>query len=715
MIYFRSDWTDANGVRRAIADVNTNNTSFRRLAALFRRMGIKNDRFFLALSQPDIAGYDPHNLKDTSTELRLKIAHEISINPWYYLREVIRLGAAGGDNIPYAAHRANIAMTWCFYQNIIYIAIQPRQTGKTIGASAIESHVVYFMGPNMEIAMITKDTGLLQANVARLKSIKQGLPPWLIQLSNKDSDNKEGIIHAALNNEYKTYVGNSDPRAADKTGRGLSVPIIHYDEPPWINNFKVIWDAARPAMSAAGENAKKNGQPSTIILTTTAAKTDTAEGAYTYSLVQGAMPFRESLYDMDNYEQVRNIIDNNSVNGMINGTFSYLQLGKTPEWFIEETRTITKEAVDHDFLNLWKSGSDNSILNPDDIKRIKDSEAEPTYTRVTPEGFVISWYLPAETVESLAFKRRKIIWGTDSSENIGKDFTTFVGTDPKTLATVGTFRCNNSRTLSIANFIGFFLCEFVGHIWIPESKSTGPVIIEAVTEILLKNGFNPFKKIFNYIVQKREEERFKRIDLNDMSHFDTAMRKHLGFMTVGQSRNYLFSKILTQAVRLAAANVFDANIVSELTNLRARNGRVDHKPGDHDDSAIAWLLCFWLIFEGKNLHMYGFEDGDIITMDQFDSSGDKVDPRHVFRQKQIREQIKHYEKLLSSTSSSLLKERYSHEVADLREQLDDSMSEEIISLDKLPKSIEETRLFNQKTSGQPSSSSEIGRYTNLLS
>jgi hypothetical protein len=865
MIFYRSDWTDVNGVPQAMADLGTRNTSFRRLALLYRKLGIKNDRFHLALTQPSIAKYDPHNLTDPSIELRMKIAHEASINPWYYLREVVRIGESGGNPSSFQAHRANIAMAWCFYQSIDYIAIQARQTGKeqplrsklktptgwlhmgdvrvgsvllapdgtstqvtevfpqgvkniyritfedgrtaecgedhlwdvydqnlspntvnwetislkdiltrfkisreglyipraiwdtpsqnfmlqiksirlisqeeaqcitvdhpsnlyvtdneivthnTIGAITIESHLIYLAGRNMEIAMITKDSGLLQANVSRLKGIRDELPEWMIFKQSKDSDNKEGVIYSKLNNIYSTHIGNMSPRAADKVGRGLSVPDIHYDEPPWINNFKVIWDAAKPAMSKAGENARKNGMPSATILTTTASRIDTPEGSFTYELVQGAMPFSEKLYDQENHEQTRSVINNNSVNGMVNGTFSYLQLGKTHAWFIQETKNIAnKSSVDHDYLNMWKTGVHDSALSDRDIKRLKSEEGEPVYVQITPEGLAISWYITEEEVTSTSFKNRKIIWGTDSSQNVGVDFTTFVGVDTKTLKTVGTFRCNTSRILSIAFFIGFFLVNNPGHTWIPEAKSTGSVMIETVCEILKKHGINPFTRIFNYIIQRSNEETFGKIDITDMSHLETSVRKYMGFMTSGRTRPYLFGKILSQAVRLAAEKVFDRTIVMELSGLSVRNGRIDHDKGSHDDSAVAWLLCFWFIFEGKHLHKYGFKEDDIISLDLIDDEGKSLDPEYVAHQKSLRSQIHHYEKLISETSSPMIKQKYSQIISDLKENLDDAMTEEVISVNKVSKSISNAK-SPQTVEREREFHSKAFEYINLLS
>ena len=84
----------------AIIDWNTKNKSFLRIAAVLKRMGIKNYYFMLALTQPELQGIDPHadNLDSITIQ---KILYECSVNYWYYLRECVRVPSAGGDGIPY--------------------------------------------------------------------------------------------------------------------------------------------------------------------------------------------------------------------------------------------------------------------------------------------------------------------------------------------------------------------------------------------------------------------------------------------------------------------------------------------------------------------------------------------------------------------------------------------------------------------------------------
>ena len=200
MILFQEDFADQG----AILHTNTKNISFLKMYALLKTMGIKNNAFFLAVTQKDLLHIDPHTLTDPSEELAARIIYECKVNPWYWFREVCRVPAAGTDPIPFILHRGNLALVWTFYNNIDVYLVIPRQCGKTISTQSIVGHLMYFGTKRFNMAMLTKDTTLLQENVDRLKDIRDAIPPYLIYRNKlADTDRKEGLSYAKLNNKYQ--------------------------------------------------------------------------------------------------------------------------------------------------------------------------------------------------------------------------------------------------------------------------------------------------------------------------------------------------------------------------------------------------------------------------------------------------------------------------------------------------------------------------------
>ena len=97
---------------------STSNKSFIDMAMYLKDRGIQHYEFMLLLLDPDLAGVDPFD-PHLSTTMKTKILREVIYNPWYFIREVVRIpqdGKPGG--IPFVLHRGNLAMLFCLMLNI---------------------------------------------------------------------------------------------------------------------------------------------------------------------------------------------------------------------------------------------------------------------------------------------------------------------------------------------------------------------------------------------------------------------------------------------------------------------------------------------------------------------------------------------------------------------------------------------------------------------
>lgn len=645
------DWFDSKGRRTAVVQTSTRNTSFIRMYRRLDKMGIKNNLFHLSLLDPKLQKIEPENLNDDNDptrEFRLRVAVESRWNPWYFFREVCKVPAQGGNAVPFELHRGNLAMLWCFFSNINLTSTQPRQSGKSITAVAICCYVLYIVGHNMEIGMLTLNNKILQANVKRVKDIRNELPKYLVMESPNDNDNKEGLYYAALNNKYLTYAGQKDRRAAGDVGRGASSPFLHVDEPPFIPNIDKTLPTILASTDAARATAKAAGQYHANIFTTTAGDPTTEEGKFIREFLDKAMKFSEVLYDTKDNAQAHAMVKANSTNALVDATFSYLQLGKSHEWFKEQitSKPIARSQVERDYLNKWVSLAENPILDKAITDRMyRTRKDDPCFNDVWGD-YVIKWYVPRQEVLSGYWKSKPLIMGFDGSELIGNDFSTCVAIDPTTMATIFTFRCNESSIAKFSMFIADLLIAYRKILWVPERKSVAPGMIDTVTELLQRHGQNPFKRIFNKLVDNRDMEDYAKYDLDDPSLADTtAARKALGFMTTGHSRPVLYKQVLQKAAEAAADRIYDPTLINELTSLQARNGRLDHKTGGHDDMVMGWLLACYVVFEGKNLSFYGI---DPLAILQDVTTDEGVSPYHVADQRELRTTIKELVQLAHS-------------------------------------------------------------------
>ena len=237
MILFEEDWYKKHP--GAIVDTKTKNVSWLRIAGLYKRMGIKNHAFMLALHDPTLQGVDPFDPELTQDQ-KLRIARECKVNPWYWFREVMTVPAkASNKRIQFRANRANIATLWLAFNHITGYLIQPRQTGKSLTGDGLDAYMLNTGATNSDLSLITKDEKLRIKTSLQVRELVTLTPKYLRLLSKKDIKNNERVTINALGNSLNLYVGRNDKKAADNLGRGMTTPIIRIDEFAYIYNIDI--------------------------------------------------------------------------------------------------------------------------------------------------------------------------------------------------------------------------------------------------------------------------------------------------------------------------------------------------------------------------------------------------------------------------------------------------------------------------------------------
>lgn len=605
---------------KAYIHENTKNIHALKMTQVLRKMGIKNNLFVLTLFDKGLAHVDPFDFESITPNLAYRIWIECQRNHWYFFREICRIPETGGDGVPFEFHRGNLALIWCYYNDIDIGLIMPRQHGKTMGTQSIMGHQLYFQGYRFLLTMLTKDHALLTDNVGRLKEIKAGLPPYLLQESSKDKDAKEGISYEALKNTYKTFVNANNARDARKLGRGCTAPSKHIDEIAYCNYIWITFPTLMSTSDRASQDAHKRGLRCADIYTTTAGRPDTNEGKFVYDMFNRACVFNEFLYDCKDREDLLRIVQANSAkkdNRLVVATFSHLQLGKTNEWLmsaISRTNTTNPDDIDRDYLNIWKAGQGNSPIPSELLKRLTDNRRDPDFVERIKD-YQFNWYVSEWESESYRLNTPLVI-GMDTSEMVGQDYSSIIGIDPVDLSVVFTSRCNDGDIIELARAITTILLRFPRSVFVPEVKSTGKSIVDYVITALESQGINPWTRIYSRAVQEKHTEAFEQFSIYSESPLGIN-RKLFGFKTSGgtgfNSRFQLYRSTMMKALKLAAHRCFDTTLVSEFCCLTIKNGRYDHEIGGHDDMIISYLLACNLLFHGSNIQLYGLEPNQILS------------------------------------------------------------------------------------------------------
>ena len=707
-ILFAQDWAKYPG---AVVDIDTRNRSYLRLAVLYRSLGVKNHAFILALINPALKGLDPHSKFLTETQKAL-IAIECAINPWYYFREVARAPAiGGGDAVMQEANRGNIALYWLFFNHVMTFLIQIRQTGKSFSTDSLMTYLMNIGCRDTEINLMTKNDQLRSTNIQRLKDIASELPNYLNQQSRDDVNNTEELSRVRLKNRYKTHVPQSSPKRALNMGRGMTSGIFHIDEGPFQPNIAIALPAALAATGAAVDRAKLAGAYYGTILTTTAGKKDDKDGIFVYKLLSESAIWSEKFFDAENQEKLYEIIRKASPGRKlrVNITLNHRQLGKTDEWLMEklEESVQTGDDANRDYFNMWTSGSQSSPLSTSILEAIRNSVRGADYTDISRIGsYTMRWYLPEDQIEERMFNSTYVL-GMDSSNASGGDDCGFYLLDTQSLETIAVANINETNLIHLGKWVAAFLIKYPTVTFNPENRSSGQGIIDYLLIELAAVGINPFKRIFNTIVNDKQvnevqfEEMQRMVQRGNHEQY-SRFKKTFGFTTSGggmTSRSALYSITLQLAAKRACDRVYDKVLADQISGLVTIKGRVDHPPGEHDDVCIAWLLTHWMVTQAKNLRYYGIDPSLVGSL--LNDSGDGADPQQAQEKREqrvVRERINALAEKITASKDLFVIARIEQEIRTLSSKM--ILEEnEIFNVDELIRGAKEKKRTDRAANG----------------
>lgn len=202
----------------------TNNISFIKMNIILEDLGIKNNTFFLELYDEDLLNIDPFS-ENLITIEKAKITREITRNPWYFIREVVRIPTSGILR-RYELHRGNLALTWCMLNDISSFIVWPRQKYKTMSCSAIYLWMFYWGSTHNRSCFLAHEDAAVKKNIQGVKDIRDNLPSWLNLYNSKtDRDNEKEMANKSLDNRITCRAPARSKDSAVKAGRGLTTPI----------------------------------------------------------------------------------------------------------------------------------------------------------------------------------------------------------------------------------------------------------------------------------------------------------------------------------------------------------------------------------------------------------------------------------------------------------------------------------------------------------
>jgi hypothetical protein len=615
-------------------------------------MGIRNHAWPLALLNPDLQGIDPFSTT-LSEEQMIMIAIECKTNPMYFIREIIRDPKGSISNpVKFRATRG-IGLYWLYFNHITTMLTVNRQSIKSFSMSALYVYLLNVACTNTTLGLLTKDNVLRTSTLTSIKDMIEELPSYLQQLTKNDIANTEEISIKSMGNRLVAQLSSKSPKQALNVSRGLSQSTIWCDELGYVSNNGIAIPAALASSTAAMALAKSKGEPYGIIYTTTAASKDDRDGRYAYNLSINSAAYSEHFLDVKDITELETVIRKNSPKGecRIYMTFSHRQLGFTDEWLRKVMELTESKGADaeRDFLNIWSSGGNSSPISKDMAERIRSSEHKDHHTEISsPYGYVTRWFIPADTIVQ-KMSSGTYIASIDSSEAAGGDDIALIIRDVRNGSVIAAGTYNETNLITFSEWVCQLLIRFPTLTMIIERRSTGAMIMDYLLLMLPSHQIDPFARLYNRAVQDADEypERFKEITkpmFTRSADIYIRYKKLFGFATSGSgatSRTELYGTTLQAAVKMTSDAVHDPKTIDQILSLEIKGGRCDHADGSHDDMVIAWLLGYWLLSLGKNLHVYGISPKDVLcdNITNQTSAGTTLDQYDTMQQQQLRASI----------------------------------------------------------------------------
>lgn len=554
----------------------------------------------------NLIGVDPWD-PNLSLNMKARVVNEVINNYWYFVREVIRVIVPGGK-IPYMLHRGNLAEAFCMLNNINQILCLPRQHFKTQSGAIVYLWMILFKAKNYQLLFGHKALSGSQDNLKRVKDAMDGLPSYLLSGVDKQRDvfNVESILIKSRNNQIKLLGSPGNAAAADKQGRGATVPVVWLDEFAFLKYNNIMFGSLVPANSTASEIARRNGTPYGILITTTPNNLDSDDGAYCKSMIDMAWKFDEHIYDrwFENDElALHDFIDSpeNSANGFVYIEFSYKQLGKDDVWLNKQKRALQGDLslVKRELLLEWTLGSNTSPFSEEQLDRLSDGIIKEPYGRLLllEDKYKITLLKPMHNMMN-----KNYIVSIDVAGGLGRDASAITIIDPATQEIMGVFKNNYIPITDLSDLLQELVSIYLPNaVLIPERNNGGITLIE----LLEKTSAD--KNLYYRVKTSNGMKKITQDTPNILDGKKSVLNKGSitvvkGVDTTVKTREIMINEILFNIVNNRPELINNDSILDEIKTLeRKKNGKIEHAAGKHDDQLFSYLIGLYPLLFDTNI------------------------------------------------------------------------------------------------------------------
>ena len=327
---------------------------------------------------------------------------------------------------------------------------------------------------------------------------------------------------------------------------------------------------------------------------------DTNAGQAGAKLLEKTLRWNESFYDYGP-EKIKEFMIKQKRNNIVYIEYSFREIGLTNKWFIEISNEIGNPlTVRREILLQRMHGSDLSPFDREDLENIIDRQQEPIDIIYLQDFYELYIYSPLS-------RFTPYLVGVDCSTGTNGDNNAMTILDPYTLVPVAEFKCPFIGEPEFERVVIELVTKYIPKaVLCIERNSVGSGIIAHLVES--KIGGNIY---YDRDKDLLEQQMKNASTITSILKTKAEMKKYHGVFTGPKSRQDMMT-ILANHVKNRKETFVMKFLIEDLCALiKKTSGRIEAKPGSHDDNVMSYLIALYVFYHGDNLASFGVYKDEI--------------------------------------------------------------------------------------------------------
>jgi hypothetical protein len=446
-------------------------------------------------------------------------------DPIYFLKNYVKITHALKGQIPFSTFDYQDDLLSDFNDHRFSVILKARQLGISTIVAGYATWLMLFRREKTVLVLATKFK--TAANLAsKVKKMMKSIPDWL-RIAQITIDNQTSFELSNGSNIKASTTSKSD------AGRSEALSLLIIDEAAHVENMEELWTGIFPTISTGGRCI--------------ALSTPNGVGNWFYKT------YTDAENGINNFHPIK-------LSWNVHPDY-------TPEWFQEQTKSMSRREIAQEFECAFNASGD-TVIHPDNMTDLKDEIIEPVYKTGFDRNYWI-WEQPQNGVSYAMI--------ADVARGDGGDNSVFHVIRLDTMEQVAEYQGKPVLEMfaSMLNSVGR---EYSNCLLVVENNNVGYNVLEKLIEMEYPNLYFSVKSTHEYIEQNTAE-----------FHNNTVP----GFTTSSKTRPLIIAK-MEEFVRNRVIKIKSGRLYQEFETFVWNNGRPEAMRGYHDDLVMSMAIACWI-------------------------------------------------------------------------------------------------------------------------